>query len=196
MSLHQTEEEKQLATIDQPTKLNEAFDKSGIIWHDRAAALAKFREGREIVFEEGEPHVQFDSEILELSDALKRWAYDIRDPELFDGRSLPRTGVGLARPGIASKSDFPTIAEKVAYIQTHGEDSWARLPLTGIGASGEVKTFEDWKRLPSAEKIRRLNADPSVIQKLTKAGSTAGRSNVAYINHELIAKQQSIRGKR
>jgi hypothetical protein len=146
-----------------------AFERTGIKWTSEAAALAKFKEGgREVIIENGQAFTYYDRETLPLEDALTRWAYDNRDSELFDGRSLPRNGAGLARPGLLSKADM-TRAEKVTYVNTHGEDAFARLATKGVGPKGEVKTFEDWKLLPRAEKVRRTNANPNIVNELIRA---------------------------
>lgn len=175
--------------IDEAQKLNAAFDATGIKFNDRAQALASFKEGREIVYDEsGEPCTRYDSEYLPLSDALTRFAYDRRD--LVDGRTLPRQGAGSARPGTLSKADFTDVKSKVEFIREHGEDAYARLPLTGVGTS-EVKTRQDFMKLPREEKVRRYAADPECFNKLPSAPTDQIKGS--FINHAAIAKQQAIR---
>jgi hypothetical protein len=169
--------------------INQAFDATGVTFHDRAAALAAFKEGREVVFEDGQPFALYDREFLPLGDALKRFAYDQR--QHVDARTLPRTGVGTSRPGIASKADFPTVAEKIAFVNLHGADAWEKLPLTGIG-SKEVVTVADFRRLPLAEKTRLINADPDYLYKL-KPSPGLPQPGQARINHEAIERQKAIR---
>jgi len=191
MSLYLSEAEKQLAAIDQPAKLHEAFEGTGITWNNRAEALADFRQGREIVYEDGEPQVRYDGEFLHLKDALLRFGYDRRD--LIDGRSLPKTGIGTARSGQASKADFETLASKVAYIREFGEDSWAKLPMKAPTGNGEVLTQEDFAALPRAEKVRRIRLDPDCNAKLPR--SAVGRSAQQGItHHEALAKHVASRG--
>src|SRR6185437_10748659 len=113
-------------------------------FHDNSSALEALKaDGREIHFEEGRAYVNYDSEILELSDALLRFGYDRR--ELVDGRSLPREGAGASRPGIASKADYTT-AQKVQFISENGLAAWEKLPSSGIG-SAEIASKADWYRL-------------------------------------------------
>jgi hypothetical protein len=182
------ENELELTDSRKAELINAAFDAAQVRFNDRATALAAFKEGREIIFEDGQPYTRFDSEYLPLSDALLRFGYDRH--ELVDGRTLPRTGAGAARPGLASKADFPTVKDKVDFINKNGEDAWARLPLTGV-AGTEVKTIADWKRLPLSEKVRRVNADPDAVRKL--APTPTVRQHGAFINTEALERQKAIR---
>jgi hypothetical protein len=152
-------------------KLNKAFDITGLIWNDRAKALAAFKEtGTEITYddgEEGEARAGYDGErnIL-LSEALKRFAYDKR--EHIDGRSLPRAGVGAARPGTASKADFTTIKEKVDFINLHGGETYERLVTHTPMQSSAVVTQRDFDLLPRSEKVRRISEDETCRAKLPR----------------------------
>lgn len=190
-----SEEKKPLApgVGAEARKLNEAFDKTGVSFHDRAAALAALKsDGREIVFDDaGEPSVLYDNHQMPLSDALLRLGYDRR--ELVDGRTLPRQGVGASRPGLASKEDFKTVREKLDWIAANGADAWERLPLTGV-QSAEVRTKQDWYKLPRAEKVRLTALDPNYFDKLPSA--PAVRQHGAFINVEGIERQKAIRGKK
>lgn len=179
-------------------KLNQAFDQTGIEWHSRANALAKFREERDILYENGEPFAKYDSEILPLHDALSRWAYDHRNPELFDGRTLPRTGVGVTRPGLACKANFKNIREKIAYIEKYGEDAFAKLPLTGVSGS-EVLTQDDWLKLPRAEKVRRTQADAYAFSRLPRAAKPDPNAKALSKKEEMaanLAKHVATKGRR
>lgn len=180
--------------IDEPKALHAAFDETKIVFHDRAAALAKFKEGREIIFgDDGQPYSTYDGETsVRLADALTRWALDTRDPALFDGRSLPRHGAN-GRPGIISKADFDTVASRVAYITEFGEDSWARLPLKGI-ATSEILTKQSWMKLPLSEKVRRTAADPDAFSKLPDKPTDQIRGS--FIHHAAIAREKLKRGGR
>jgi hypothetical protein len=169
MSLYLTEAEKHLAAIDEPAKLNEAFDQTGITFHSRPVALAALKAtGSEVVYDDaGEPFTRYDSEYLSLSDALTRLAFDQRETRV-DGRTLPRNGAGSARPGIASKSDFTTVKERSDFITKNGFDAYERLPLTAIDSS-EIRTQADFLKLPSKERSRRYGIDPDCFAKLPKA---------------------------
>jgi hypothetical protein len=179
--------------FDEAIKLNESFDKAGLTFHSRADALGEFRQGREITFDQdGEPSVTYDGENLPLSAALLRFGYDRRD--LIDGRSLPRNGAGKARPGLASKSDLKTFKEKAEFIKQFGGAAYEALPLVGVQSS-EVKTRQDWMKLPRQEKVRRLAADPEAFNKLPNAAPT-GRVNGSLINQTGIDKHRAARPQR
>jgi hypothetical protein len=191
---HMTDEKKEFTPGIgvEARKINEAFDRTGINFHSRPDALAALKtDGREIVFNEddGEPYVHYDSEFLKLDQALTRLALDQRS--LADGRSLPR-GASTARPNTLSRAEM-TIAEKVAYVNEHGEEAFLKLPSRPTTTS-EVKTTEDFRRLPRAEKVRRINEDPDAIRKL--APPPTARANGTFINHEALARQKAITGKR
>jgi hypothetical protein len=172
-------------------KINEAFDASKIAFHNRAEALAALRAtGAEVAFDEqGNPHCRYDSEYLTLTEALTRLALDQKG--LADGRSLPR-GASIARPNALSRAEMTT-AEKVAYVNEHGEEAFLKLPSRPV-ATTETKTTEDFRRLALAEKVRRINADPAAIYKLAP-GPTA-RTNGTYINVEALARHKAVTGKR
>jgi hypothetical protein len=180
---------------NEATAIHAAFDTTGVRFHDRAAALAEFKVGREIIFDDdGNPHTYYDGgEALSLDQGLLRFAYDRRD--LCDQRTLPRAGVGAARPGLESKSDYPDVKSKLSFIEARGLDAWSKLPLTGVSPKGEILTQEDFRRLPLAEKVARTNADPLVFSKLPKAPK--GESPLTgKTHHAALAKEMKTRGKR
>jgi hypothetical protein len=155
--------------------------------------LARFN--REITFDDdGVPHVIYDKEIVTLADGLTRWAYDNRDPELFDGRSLPRSGAGGGRVGTLSKSDF-TLAEKIAFIKEHGGEAYERLPLKSGGATTEVRSKAEYYRLPRQEKMRLLAKDPGYFERLpnTPAEALGGKVNGTFINRAALEKHKAVR---
>ena len=177
-------------------QLEAAFDATGVKFHDRPAALAEFRAGRAAIEHTDEgAFAVYDGERIPLADALLRFAYDNRSPELLDARTLPRNGAGTSRPGIGSKADYETTAQKAEFIRTHGFDAWEKLPVRGLGSS-EVQSKEDWYKLPRQEKVRRLAADPNAFARLPdKAPSapTPARRAGAYINDEAIAREKAVR---
>lgn len=148
--------------------LNAAFDASKLTFHNRAEALAAFKADREIVVENGQLFALYDGCTQPLGDAFAKFGADNRG--LIDGRSLPRTGVDAARPGPLSKADLKTVAEKVAFIAEHGSEAFEQLPLQPVH-TGEVKTFEDWMKLPTAEKVRLTALDPHIVRKLRPSPS-------------------------
>lgn len=141
--------------IDEAKALNTAFDATGITFHNRAESLAAFKESREIVYDDD----GYDSEPLLLADALARFAYDNR--QYVDARTLPREGVGASRPGTLSKSDLD-LKGKLEFIKTHGGAAYEALPLKSQ-PTREVKTREDWYRLPRAERVRLTGKDPDFL---------------------------------
>jgi hypothetical protein len=168
------------------------FDATGVTFHDRVATLAALKEGgRDVVFDDGTPKIVYDGELLPMRDALLRYAYDNRSA--CDGRTLPRTGVGTSRPGLAAKSDFTTTREKLDYIGQHGSEAWERLPLKGASTS-EVLTREGFLKLPRQERMRRYAADPDVFAKLAPAPKP--RPSGAFINVEGIERQKATSGRR
>jgi hypothetical protein len=189
--------------IDHATILNTAFDATGVKFHDRAAALAELKkDGREITFnEDGTASFPYDSETLPLADALLRFGYDRRD--LVDARTLPREGAGAARPGLLSKADFATTADRVKFINKRGLLAYEKLPSSGVG-SNEVKTKSDWLKLPLAERVRRTTADPDAFSKLADAPPTvasAGMTRIGIggtnkVSHAGLEKARRIRPNR
>ena len=123
--------------------LTAAFDATNISFHNRAETLAALRAtGAEVAYDDaGTPHCRYDSEYLTLTEALVRLALDQRS--LADGRSLPR-GASTARPNTLSRAEM-TIAEKVAYVNTHGEEAFLKLPSKAVATSA-VKTTSDITR--------------------------------------------------
>jgi hypothetical protein len=168
--------------------LNEAFDAAQVRFNDRSAALAAFRENHEITWEDGKPFTRFDGEVQLLSSALLKFGFDRRD--LIDGRSLPRSGAGASRPGVDCKTNYKTVQDKVAYVNAHGTDAWERLPISGP-VSNEIVTQADWYRLPRSERVRLTALDPDHFAKLAPAPKP--RPTGAFINHEAIEQQKSIR---
>ena len=73
-----------------------AFDESGVKYHNRAEALAKLKEGREIVFTEDGPTIHYDGETLHLREALQRFGRDTRTAPPST-RSKPSDPVGSSR---------------------------------------------------------------------------------------------------
>ena len=175
--------------------INTAFDTAGITFNSsRAETLKAF--GRDVTFDQtGKPYALYDSEIVPLSDALQRFAFDNRN--VCDGRTLPRSGAGKSRLGVESKSDFKSAGEKAKYIEDRGIEAWERLPLTNA-ASKEILTKNDWYRLPVSEKIRRIDADPEAFNNLpnTPAELTGGMIRGSRINHSALDKQRQIRPNR
>ncbi len=92
-----------------------------------------------------------------------------------------------------------TLTDKVTFITEHGEEAFARLPLTGVGTS-EVKTKSDWYLLPREEKVRRLAADPDAINRLPNAAKVdpvESKMTVlqggSKVNYTALEKQRRIR---
>jgi hypothetical protein len=175
--------------------IHEAFDSTGVTFHDRAATLAALKQnGRDVVFDNGVPHIVYDGELLELKEGLLRLAYDRRD--LADRRTLPRAGAGTSRPGIDSKDRYKTTREKLDFISTYGAEAWERLPLRGPSTS-EVLTREDFLRLPRQERMRRYAADPSVLAKLPSSSSRyipgSAKVNVEGLQRHLASKGKLAR---
>jgi hypothetical protein len=170
--------------------LNEAFDQTGVKFHNRAEALAAFKENREIVSEDGKLFARYDGELQPLSSCLLKFGWDNR--QHVDGRSLPRTGAGLSRPGIDCKQNYKTTREKLDYIAANGADAWEKLPLSGP-VSNELKTQSDWYKLPRAERVRLTALDPDAFSKLAPAPNP--RPTGAFIDHDAIARHKATMGK-
>ena len=184
---------KPLTQQEEVAALNKAFDDSAIHFHDRATALAALKEGgRQIVWQDGTPHIVYDSIQLPLPDALKRFGFDRRD--LVDGRTLPKQGLGTSRPSVLGRDSFSSDSEKVAWIKEHGYEAWQKLPSRGVQVTSELKTFADWTKLPTAEKVRLIGEDPNIISKL--APGQPSRPGGVYINHEAMERIRKIRGGR
>jgi hypothetical protein len=150
--------------------------------------LALLKEGRHITVEDSTAYTVYDGEKIAVGEALKRFVHDRR--EFVDGRTLPREGV-TGRPGVTSKADLKTFKEKVAYVNKFGEAAFLALPLTGQ-VSSEIRTFEDFRKLPIEEKNRLINADPNYMEKL-KPSPGHRMPGQAFINHELLERQKAIR---
>ncbi|MCU1324257.1 MAG: hypothetical protein JWM43_3906 [Acidobacteriaceae bacterium] len=175
------------------TALNLSFDKSGISFHSRSETLAALKAtGSEITYDEaGKPWTRYDHEFLELDLALIRFGMD--QPQWADGRTLPRHGAP-GRKGTMAKSDLKTIPEKVAWIAEHGEDAFARLPLT-TPSSSEVRSQADWLKLPIAERARRWEDDPGAFERLPRAPKPDS-PNTGKTHHAALEKELRTRGKR
>ncbi len=172
----------------QATAINESFAKTGIKFtKSNADTLKAF--GRDVVFDDdGRPHVNFDSEILPLEDGLTRWAFDSADG-VADRRTLPREGAGGGRVGTMSKSGL-TLAEKLEFIRVRGGAAYEALPLKSAGTF-EVKTKQDFYKLPRAEKVRLTGKDPHFFSKLPDAPSDQPKGG--YVNHAALAKHRATR---
>jgi hypothetical protein len=173
--------------------LNGSFDRSRITFHSRSETLAALKAtGSEITYDElGKPWTRYEHEYLELESALIRFGLD--QPQLADGRTLPRHGAP-GRMGTMSKDQLKTIADKVAWINEHGEDAFARLPLTPP-VSREVRTQEDWFALPPSERARRWEEDPGAFERLPRAPKQ-GNANTGVTYRTNLEKELATRGKR
>lgn len=183
--------------FDEATALNAAFDATGVKFHDRAAALAAFKENHHIEYNEvGTPMTFFDGEHIELRDALTRYGYDSPDG-VCDRRTLPREGSGGGRRGTLSRADFTTSAEKSKFIAEHGITAWEKLPSKNTDGQ-EVVTKQDWYRLSRAEKVRRTEADPNAFAKLPNGTPSivGSRANGVFINRSAIDKHLAARPQR
>ncbi len=159
-----------------------AIGSTEIRFHDDAPELlARFKAtGREIAFDEaGKPTTTYDGQTVALADALTRWATD--DRTIADGRTLPRTDTGKGRPGMASKQDYATVAEKTAFISEHGIAAWESLP-TKPPVTSEVVFKEDFFKLNLSEKTRRLNENPNAIAELPNRPKPLAKVNQAGID--------------
>jgi len=176
---------------EQAQKLNEAFDQTGVKFHDRAATLqAITADGREVAYDaDGTVRIHYDGEQLSLKDALTRFAYDNR--QHVDARTLPKEGAGTARPGTLAKSDM-TLAQKTAYINQHGAEAFSKIPSKNFDTQ-PVVSRQDWMRLSRAEKVRRLGADPDAFIKLPNA--TSDQLKGSFINHTALEREKKIRGR-
>jgi hypothetical protein len=183
------EDNKTMSETEIAASLNRAFDSSALIFHSRSEALGAFKQGREIVFEDGEPFALYDGVIQPLGDALAKFGADNRG--YIDGRSLPRAGVDASRPGVLSKNGFASLAEKVAYIAEHGAEAFEKLPLQTRDTS-ELTHQSQWYKLNIAERVRLTSLDPDAFSKL-KPGPKPGGT---YINEKALAKELATRGRR
>lgn len=186
---------------DKAAIINAAFDATGVRFNDRSTALQSLlADGREITYaEDCSASVAYDGETLPLEEALSRFAFDNR--QHVDARTLPREGVGTARPGILSKADFPDIQSRVKFIQENGARAWENLPYQNFD-SKPVTTRDDWYKLSRQERVRRIEqgginaftklpAAPKV-DPVSRMESVAG----AKINRQLLDKERKIRGGR
>jgi hypothetical protein len=166
------------------TKLNEAFEKSGLTFRDRAGTLAVFKADHEIVFgEDGEPYSFFDGERQPLHSALHKFGAINR--ELIDGRSLPRE-----KGGVTSKADLKDFKAKSDYISKFGGAAYEALPLAPK-ATSEVVYREDFHALDRPEKVRRIAADPDILSRLP--ARPTGQPYGAKVNFEALERQRKIR---
>jgi len=181
-------------TTTEADRLNSSFDETGIAFHSRSETLAALKAtGTEITYaeEDGKPYCRFDGEYLPLADALTRIALD--DRSLADGRTLPRSGV-TGRASLASKADLKSTKEKSDFITKFGFDAYQALPLTGP-TSTEVKTQEDFLRLPPREKSRRYGLDPNCFANLPR--EPKGQSPLrGKTHHAALAQELATRGAR
>jgi len=172
--------------------LNKAFDDSGIRFHDRANALAKYQADHEVSFNEaGTPMTRYDSREVELSEALRQFALDHRDDaELMDRRTLPRN-TEAGTPEVRCKADLGTTAQKIGFITQYGIEVFEQLPAKDEPV-GEVKFQDDFRRLPTSEKLRILKADPDFLIKLPPRPSETHVAG-AYINRQALDKLAKVR---
>ena len=184
---------KPLTESEKATALNESFDATGISFHSRPEALSAFREGREVTYTDGVAHSVYDGVQMTLSDCLSRFAFDRK--ELVDGRTLPREGVGTSRPGIASRADLKTVSDRVAYVNAFGAEAFEKLPLQTVDST-ELRTFDDWMKLPLAEKVKLTQLDNDIVSKLARTPSS--RPNGVWskpgVLDELKRKNPNYRG--
>ncbi|WP_348267910.1 hypothetical protein [Edaphobacter sp. DSM 109919] len=161
-------------------KLNEAFDKSTLTFHDRAAALATFKQDRDIVAnpEDGQLYAKYDAEVLPLDECFLR--FGLHNRQLIDGRSAPRTVT----------KDQMTTREKISYITTHGADAFEKLATKPV-ETNEVKTRQDFMKLPLSEKTRRYKENPNAFVELPNAVSD--QPHKGYVNHKALDKIKAIR---
>lgn len=167
--------------IEDPAKLlNESFDKSGLIFRDRAASLAEFKRDREIVTsdDDGQLYTRYDGEVLPLDEALLRFGLDNR--EQIDGRSAPQPPT----------KDKMTQREKIGYISQHGADAYAKLKSHAV-VTTEVTTRQQFMALPRAEKVARYAANPNAFVDLPNA--TGDQMKGSFINHQALKKIEAIR---
>jgi hypothetical protein len=193
MTHEELETMKQNAPGNRADTLNAAFDATSIKFHDRAQTLATFLNNgeREITYDEsGQPFAKYDSEILPLADALKRFAYDDK-LGLCDRRTLPREGVTPSRPGIASKADFATLREKLDWLAVNGDEAYALLPLTPP-VSGEVLTREDYYRLPRSQKTELAAKHGPDFLSTLPSKQDPNRTAGSYINHQALDRLKKI----
>jgi hypothetical protein len=194
MSMSKEEIERHQAAAAKTTALQTAFKKfqeTGVKFQGTdAEVLAKFKEGgHEIFVEDGVARTKFDSEILPLDEALLRYAFDAPQGEV-DRRTLPRGGAGTARSSTLSRATMTT-AEKVAYVNEHGEEAFLKIP-TNYTPTSEVKTTADWLKLSRAERVRRTTDDPQAFEKLLPAPGQRMPWE-PYVNHEALERQKQIR---
>ena len=186
---NKTEHTPSWGIASEAQRIHSSFDQTGISFHDRADALAAF--GRPVTFNDhtGDPEAFYDGQDLPLSECLKRFAYDRQD--LVDRRTLPREGMGTTRAAQLSKSSFSTTAEKTAYIREHGVDAWESLPLKPP-VSTEVRTKQDFWKLPVEEKSRRIRENPNYVETLPNAPPQV-QTGFAKVNYDLLEKQRKLR---
>lgn len=187
MSLPKEEIERIQAATAKTDALQSEFRKfheSGIRPNiDDSQLLSLLKEGREFTVEDGVAFTVYDGERVAVSESLKRLLSDRR--EFVDARTLPREGVSGGRPSVASRADLKTLQDKVAYVNLHGENAFAALPLTSQ-ATSEITTFEQFRKLPISEKAR-LTEDPGYIYRL-KPSSGQYMPGQAKINYEALDK--------
>lgn len=175
--------ETSAANSPEVQQLIDAFDKTGISWHDRAATLAAFRAQAEIYQkEDGELYTYYNGKEMPFHEGLVKHAIGNRIE--VDARTLPKNTVD-------SKENYQSTAAKVAYIAKHGTDQWASLPRTSVVVPNVVEFQDDFRRLPLAEKARLLNEDPDFLVKLP-ARPDPNRAGQSYINHKLIERNKKI----
>lgn len=155
-----------LAGRKQADTVAEAFKASGVKFHNVAAVKKLLEAGGHpiTIDDDGKAVIQYDGEILDASEALRRVAVD--NAYLADGRSLRH--VETTRPKVpTSKADLSTVELKTAFIAEHGIEKFEQLPGRIVQQS-EPKHFGEWVGLPLSEKSKLLKADPDYLRKLPR----------------------------
>jgi hypothetical protein len=179
-----------LTQSEQATAIHAEFDKSGVVFADRAAALAKLKLDHPITYEDGVPVTTFDGRQVPLHKAIQRFAQVHRSDGTIgvDKATLP----DVPSHGITSKSEFSSTAERAQFISKFGFDEFDKLPLNTPPPTREIVYQDDYFRLSQPEKMALIDLHgPYYATSLPRrpTGQTPG----SFINHDLIAKNKAIK---
>lgn len=180
-------------TINKVDSLNQSFDDAGVRWKaERYEVLEAFSKDNEVVYDEdGSAHTYLHGSRVPLRLGLKEWAATPEGRELADGRSLRhRESTDSAGNGVTSKADLKTSKEASEFISRFGYERYASLPTKPV-VNTPVVYLEDFHALPRAEKVRRINADPDILRKLSRRPSD--QPYRGFINHGKLEEQKRVR---
>jgi hypothetical protein len=138
--------------LRQKQAVQDAFEQAGVTFYEPALVETLMRSQHDVKFaDDGTATGLVGGKRVPLKAVIEELAR--KHPTLTDGRTTRH--LKPEAPLVKPRCEWSQ-AEKIAYLNTHSAEEFAAIPLHPVMTVTEIRTAQDWARLPIATKTKFL----------------------------------------